>query len=160
MTFSDQIPVWLKPPPGKMLVSTVRQERALQQRVRKRARKKQAEQLKEEAAGEAAEQQMVAAEEELGEPEQPVETAARSPGQAPRWRVSFVARQAVEEYFQPDKKPVGRVMPSILLVYGSHCRLENISESGHWLETEQYEYQGQTVRREAGQKVSGVLMRQ
>ena len=160
LTFSDQIPVWLKPPPGKMLVSTVRQERALQQRVRKRARKKQAEQLKEEAAGEAAEQQMVAAEEELGEPEQPVETAARSPGQAPRWRVSFVARQAVEEYFQPDKKPVGRVMPSILLVYGSHCRLENISESGHWLETEQYEYQGQTVRREAGQKVSGVLMRQ
>ena len=27
LTFSDQIPVWLKPPPGKMLVSTVRQER-------------------------------------------------------------------------------------------------------------------------------------
>ena len=51
-------------------------------------------------------------------------------------------------------------LPFVLLVYGSHCRLENISESGHWLETEQYECQGQTVRREAGQKVSGVLMRQ
>jgi len=89
LTFSDQIPVWLKPPPGKMLVSTVRQERALQQKVRKRARKKQAEQ-KQEAAEEAEEQQIVAATEELEEPEPPV--AARSPGQAPRWRVRQAAR--------------------------------------------------------------------
>jgi hypothetical protein len=74
-----------------MLVSTVRQERALQQKVRKRARKKQAEQ-KQEAAEEAEEQQIVAATEELEEPEPPVETAARSPGQAPRWRVRQAAR--------------------------------------------------------------------
>ena len=73
------IPVWLKPPPGKTLVSTVRQEKSLQQKVRKRIRKKQAEK-QEEVAEESQQQQLVAATDETGEPEVPVQTVARSPG--------------------------------------------------------------------------------
>ena len=122
-------------------------------------RKKQAEQQTA-SAEESGQQQLVAATDETEEPEAPVQTVARSPGQAARWRVSFIARQSIENWFQPDKLPTGKVLPSVLLVYGTHCRLENISQTGHWVESESFEFQGQTVRREAGQKVPGVLMRQ
>ena len=159
LTFNDQIPVWLKPAPGKTLVSTVRQEKALQQRRRKRMKKKQAEKQTA-SAEESGQQQLVAATDETEEPEAPVQAVARSPGQAARWRDSFIARQRIEDWFQPDKLPTGKVLPSVLLVYGTHCRLENISQTGHWVESESFEFQGQTVRREAGQKVLGVLMRQ
>ena len=72
--FVHLIPFWLKPPPG-----TVRQEKSLQQKVRKRIRKKQAEK-QEEVAEESQQQQLVAATDETGEPEIPVQTVARSPG--------------------------------------------------------------------------------
>eukprot|EP00435_Cladocopium_sp_Y103_P028999 s3503_g7.t1 len=76
LTFSDHIPVWLKPPPGKTLISTVRQEKPLQQKVRKRIRKKQADK-QQEVAEEPAQQQLVAATDETGEPKPPVQTVAR-----------------------------------------------------------------------------------
>ena len=158
LTFSDQIPVWLKPPPGKVLVSVRKLETGVRRRQKRRQRRKQ----QEKEAGKQAEQlQLVPAQaEEEDCTEQPPKTAAVSPGQAPRWRVSFVARQAVERYFQPESQPVGKVLPSIIVVYGTHARLENISQAGYFLEAEQFEYAGQTVRREKGQKAPGTLMRQ
>ena len=156
LTFSDQIPVWLKPPPGRMLVSVVRQERALQQRRVKRLRKKQAEQQEQQPA----QQSIVPHTEEPVEAEVPQETAARDAGQAPRWRVSFIARQAIHGFFEPGRQPEGRVQPAILVIYGTHARLENISQSGHWLQSEQFEYAGQTVRREQGKKAPGTILRQ
>ena len=49
--------------------------------------------------------------------------------------------------------------PSILVVYGQHCRLENISQTGHWVQSEKFSYAGKTVIREAGDKVPGSIMR-
>jgi hypothetical protein len=50
---------------------------------------------------------------------------------ADRWRVSFIARQAVTGWFAEDPSkpwseqpaPAGLVLPSILVVFGQHCRL-------------------------------------
>ncbi len=52
----------------------------------------------------------------------------------------------------------GRVLPSILLSHGVHCRLEQISLDGKWLADETFEFAGQTVTRKAGEKVPAMLM--
>ncbi|CAE7738226.1 unnamed protein product [Symbiodinium sp. CCMP2592] len=85
--------------------------------------------------------------------------AARAPGVAARWRISLVARQAVQNFFAPDRQPVGVVMPTILVTYGKHCRLENISQEGTWIKSECFQVGSKTVRRRAGQRVLGQVMR-
>ena len=167
LTFSDQIPVWLRPSPGRLLTSTVRLEQGLQaSKARKASRKAKA--AAEAAAQEQQQQQLAQAEEAEGAKEQeaeqrqeakPVQTARFSPGTAPRWRVSFIARQAISQFFQPEAEPVGVVRPSILVVYGQHCRLENISEAGRWVETERFVFAGEEIVREAGERAHPGLMR-
>ncbi|CAE7627376.1 unnamed protein product [Symbiodinium sp. CCMP2592] len=85
--------------------------------------------------------------------------ASRAPGVAARWRISLVARQAVQNFFAPDRQPVGVVMPTIIVTYGKHCRLENISQEGTWIKSECFQVGSQTVRRRAGQRVPGQVMR-
>lgn len=133
IVMSDQIPVWLKVEPGKLLTSRVRLELALEQR--KHRRQTEAEEA---AAAEAAFPRIT--------------TIRKSAGKPPRWRVSFIARQAVERYFDASSDPIGRILPSILLVPGTHGRLENISPDGTYIEDESFHTGGQLVERKAGDK--------
>ena len=51
------------------------------------------------------------------------------------------------------------VLPSILLVHGSHCRLENIDpQTGEWLQSEDFWVGAQHVVRKAGDKAAGTIM--
>ena len=142
LTYSDQIPVWLRPGPGKLLTSVVRLAAAqAASKVRRRLRQK-------------------GSSEDAGAAQaQPVHTTRVSPGTAPRWRVSFIARQAICHYFDPSQDPQGRIQLSILVVHGTHCRLENITEEGLWKESETFQYMQQTIKREAGQPVPAQLMK-
>lgn len=140
------------------MTSVVRQAEGLK-RTRQRRQQRKAAKAKAEAKREAEEQQLVPATEEAEVAQAPPQTSVRSPGEAPRWRVSFIARQAVSKYFSETEVPVGHIMPSILLVYGTHARLENISNSDRWVQREEFEYQGVRTVREADQKVPGNLLK-
>eukprot|EP00438_Fugacium_kawagutii_P003902 Skav220695 [mRNA] locus=scaffold472:424271:425227:- [translate_table: standard] len=50
-------------------------------------------------------------------------------------------------------------MPSILVVYGTHARLENISSSDRWVQREEFQYQGVRTVREADQRAPANLLR-
>lgn len=63
-----------------------------------------------------------------------------------------MARQAVTVYFDPEKEPKGVILDSILVVPGSHGRLENISAAGTYLQDEEFWLGNQLVQRKAGEK--------
>ena len=146
ITMSDQAPVWLKPAAGKMATSLVRLRASKEQQKRRRERRK----ARQEGSKAAIPQR------DLGPR---IRSAQRSPGQAPRWRVSLVCRQRVRGYFDPAKQPQGGVSGSILVVYGCHCRLENISETGTWIQTERFVVNDREIVREAGARVPGSVMK-
>jgi len=52
----------------------------------------------------------------------------------------------------------GSVLPSILVVFGQHCRLENLSDSGHYLQTERYTIHGEEVVHEAGSSAANRMV--
>ena len=162
LTFSDQIPVWLKTEAGKILqpAEPVRYNKALAKRrrlLRKEAdqaelAKTQAEQDGDPQLAAAEAEKAEAALEDLGATAEK-KAIAKGPGvaSASRWRISFIARQAVHCWFQSGK-PTGAVLDSILVSYGRHCRLENISADGCWLEDEEFCCEGLLVSRKKGQK--------
>ena len=90
LTFSDQVPVWLKPSAGKMLAPVKKIKLAREQRKRRELARKHGKAI--------TEQQEV--------------TQKRGPGSssAGRWRVSLVARQAIEDYFEEGREPTGPLM--------------------------------------------------
>ena len=49
----------------------------------------------------------------------------------------------------------GKILPSILLAQGVHCRLENLTDDGHWVEDETVIINGETVFRKAGDLAPG-----
>ncbi|CAE7504265.1 unnamed protein product [Symbiodinium natans] len=152
VTMSDQIPAWLKPSPGKVVMSVLRLQLASEQRRLRHERTKDRKTAAATGRPTAKAKAGPKAAARLGK-------AARAPGVPARWRVSLVARQAVRHYFSPDRKPVGVVMPTILVVYGKHCRLENISPAGTWVKTEKFVVGSKTVHRKAGTPVPGSIMR-
>ena len=54
----------------------------------------------------------------------------------------------------------GQILDGILMLFGQQCRLENISQTGTWIEDEHFDAAGQTVRRTAGDKAPDQQMRQ
>ena len=53
----------------------------------------------------------------------------------------------------------GKVLPSILLSHGVHCRLEDICpDTDTWLKDVEFIWNGQPVTRKKGDKVPGNLM--
>ena len=106
---SDQIPVWLKPTPGKVLTSLLRLKTAAEQsRVRQEARMVRNADKK----GKSAKDKAKARQRQTKVGQAPrLAYAARSPGLAARWRVSLVARQRILHYFQPNREPAGVVSP-------------------------------------------------
>jgi len=51
----------------------------------------------------------------------------------------------------------GVILPSLLVVFCSHCRLENLSDSGHFLQPEEFRLGEQPARREAGQSAGSLM---
>ncbi|CAJ1333259.1 unnamed protein product, partial [Effrenium voratum] len=128
LTFSDQIPVWLLPPPSKLLTSVRRLQTAAEQRKVRHEQRKNKEPV-------------------TVEPQ--TKTARESPGKPPGWRSVATL---------PQRRRLADTYPTILVVFGSHARLENIGLNGRWIETEEFVVGEKVIRREAGEKVGGRLM--
>ena len=75
------------------------------------------------------------------------------------FRFTLVTMQAVLDYFDIDADPNGLIMPTVLIVPGRHCRLENISPDETWREDEVMLIAGEKVERKQGEKVPPYLMR-
>ena len=54
-------------------------------------------------------------------------------------------------------KSPGEIDSSILVLAGSHCRLEWISEEGKWVKSHSFEYRGQLVERVEGEGVGNTM---
>ena len=64
---------------------------------------------------------------------------------------------AVEDYFNSPEVPKGRVLPSALVLLGSHGRLDNLSDEGNFIKDEAFIWQGKQVVRRAGSSARGLL---
>ena len=74
-------------------------------------------------------------------------------------RLTWLARQCIDNYFDIEQVPKGRALDSILIVKSaSHVRLENISLSGEWIASEEFEADGKLIKRVQGGKVHPRLM--
>ena len=76
-----------------------------------------------------------------------------------KFRITFEARQGVLNWFDSSQDPTGIIFPSILIVHGIHCRLENIDDDRCWKEDEEFIICGEKVVRRKGGKVPGALMK-
>jgi hypothetical protein len=180
ISLGDQGPAWFRLEPGKLLTSLeklkeAKQKSSLRQKRRKlemtratnEAELKEIQQLMEEGSEQQLDlQQQIAALEEssrlgsedLRQNSHAERTGRISPGEPPRWRVTMWARQGIRHWFNPAKKPEGFIKRSILIVYGVHCRCENISQEGTWLEDEKFYVNGQLVERKKGEAVRANIM--
>jgi hypothetical protein len=76
-----------------------------------------------------------------------------------KFRITFEARQGVLNWFDSSQDPTGIIFPSILIVHGIHCRLENIDDERCWKEDEQFTICGEKIVRRKGGEVPGALMK-
>ncbi len=148
LLFSDEVPFWVKighrkvlfaswevgqvANRGKTAASSVQMSQSLKQ-------------MGEEEAGRAAEKV----------------TQTRGPAKSgeEKYRITLQARQAVLHYFDEAREPEGVILPSIIIVPGVHCRLENIDEDRCWKEDEEFWLCGELIKRKKGGEVPGNVMK-
>ena len=115
LLWTDQIPVWLKVEAGQQLVSERRLSQLRAGQKQRQARRKQAaKRLARRVSGKQLQPDLEESEAEgdlIPEPAgaEGQSYLAKGPGDAnaSRWRVTLLARQAVEHWFDPGKQPVG-----------------------------------------------------
>ena len=75
-----------------------------------------------------------------------------------KYRITFEARQAVLNYFDETKDPIGVILPSIVIVYGDqHACLSNIDDNNRWIKHEQFEVLNMSVEHIPGAYTKGAL---
>jgi len=74
-----------------------------------------------------------------------------------KFRITLECRQAVLNWFG-DEDPVGVILPSILVLWGVHCRLSNITADRRWKEDETIVIAGIEIHRKKGQKIPTGMM--
>ena len=70
--------------------------------------------------------------------------------EADRFRVTLELSQYVHNVFRPGTMPVAEHGRPVLVVYGVHCRLSNISPEGTWIQGESFAAAGKPVERKRG----------
>ncbi|CAE7228958.1 unnamed protein product [Symbiodinium sp. CCMP2592] len=79
-----------------------------------------------------------------------------------RYRVTYEARQALyglckDPALEGESGLSGQVLPGLLVVHGSHARLNNIDSSGRFLRDETFEFSGKMICRKAGSSAGNLL---
>ena len=67
-----------------------------------------------------------------------------------KFRITLECRQAVLNWLDPTADPKGVVLPSVLVLWGTHCRLSNISAERTWKEDEIITVAGVEIVRKKG----------
>ena len=74
-----------------------------------------------------------------------------------KFRITVELRQIIVNYFDPSRAPEGMFSPTLLIVGGNHCRLDNISLSGRWLQAERFKVGAVEVVRPEGGPVGNLM---
>lgn len=61
------------------------------------------------------------------------QTRGQGVSEQDKYRVTLEVTQVVENYFSSSEEPKSRVLPSALILIGSHGRLSNLSDEGTFL---------------------------
>ena len=160
LVFSDQIPLWIKMGSEKEVFAKWESAPVPQSELRELLQLHYQQSLE---SGERGLKKAVVSLEESAEGKESGGTGQREKrslreDSVDRYRVTYEARQAVLNYCSDGSQPVeGVVLPGLLVVHGTHCRLSNITESGCWKESERFYFNGKLTERKAGQS-AGKLM--
>ena len=85
-------------------------------------------------------------------------SGAGGEGEDEKFRLTLELRHAVLRFFEgPHIPPEYHELPPILVVWGVHARISNISKDRRWLEDEEFWIGDQHIVRRKGQKVGGIL---
>ena len=76
--------------------------------------------------------------------------------QASMFRITVELRQVVKGWLGSGI-PTGELGDSLVIVWGTHARLNNISEDGRWVKTERFKVGNKKVVRIAGRKVGAIM---
>ena len=79
-------------------------------------------------------------------------------GEADKLRITLELRHAVLNYLKDGEDPVYVELPPILVVYGVHGSLSNISEDRRWIENERFMIGDKEVLRKAGERIPANFM--
>ena len=133
LVFSDAVPVWLHGHEGRPLVPVS----VLESIQKERRQERLADALQRAGKEEEAQLARAAMARPLGQLDGPGKPAQE------KLRLTWLARQCIDHYFNIEQVPKGRAHDSILMVRSaSHCPLENISLTGEWVESEEFEAEG------------------
>ena len=76
-----------------------------------------------------------------------------------KFRVTLELRNVIYNWFSrdEDKQPVGAIPPALLVVYGSHGRLSNISSNHTFIKDEVFYIGSKRIERKAGSSTKGLM---
>ena len=78
--------------------------------------------------------------------------------EARKFRITLDLAQVLQGYVtHSGAAPRGEIGRPMLVVGGVHCRLDNISMEGKWLESEEFSVSGERVTRLAGNPVGNLM---
>lgn len=165
---SDQIPLWIKSGSERELFAEWEHQPLPQQVLRERLRKHHLaspDQISDSG-------DVLPAAKPLLQAVKPSAKAATASGQRQkrafvdadslRYRVTYEARQALyglckEPGADGESALSGRVLPGLLVVHGTHARLDNIDSSGRFLKDESFEFAGKLICRQKNSSAGNLL---
>ncbi|CAE7717348.1 unnamed protein product [Symbiodinium sp. CCMP2592] len=161
---SDQIPLWVKSGSERELFAEWEHNPLPQQHLREALKNHHLSSSDQVKSGDLVAPLLQAA--------KPSAEAARASGQrqkrafldadSVRYRVTYEARQALyglckDPALEGESGLSGQVLPGLLVVHGSHARLNNIDSSGRFLRDETFEFSGKVICRKAGSSAGNLL---
>ena len=146
MVFSDQVPVWIKIGNRKAVFSAADKAKRSKGRPDANLHQQMSQALK--SIDEMAD--AVAADGQS-------QTRGDQKSGDEKFRITLECRQAVLNWFG-DEDPVGVVLPPVLVLWGVHCRLSNITKERTWKEDETFTVAGVEVKRHKGGKIPNSMM--
>ena len=85
-------------------------------------------------------------------------SGAGGAGEDEKFRITLELRHAVLHFFEgPQVAPEYTELPPILVTWGVHARLSNISKDRRWLEDEEFVVSGKQIRYQKGTKVGNIM---
>ena len=176
LCFSDQVPLWVKKPSSKEVFANWEiktsanavkiHRRNISQKLDEKAKQKAL--ADQEEGDETKDDQQIVEHEgdeddwHIAKPDEKAESGKKHlttmrEANVDKYRITFEAHQMVSGFFNPDEDPKGHVLPGILIVPGPHAALSNMSESGEWINEEQFYHCGQMRTHKAGNSVGRTL---
>ena len=149
--FSDQIPLWVSEASKRVLYAEHEVATETQDKLRSRHMEMSLQEVQPAT--------VVLAEHPKPSAEGQTQKRQQADANASKFRITYEARQILRNWFSkdPEVKPLAEVYKGAVIFPGVHCRISNISESGHWIRSESFSFKGKLVERKAGSSVGRIM---